>query len=66
MQDLIHLVFSIIHPKERGTHCHAFYFLITGIFLSGFKMTAKQIDEKLSQFRGEEALPMDQVIALKR
>ncbi|XP_074617282.1 uncharacterized protein LOC141876525 isoform X2 [Acropora palmata] len=37
-----------------------------GIFLSGFKMTAKQIDEKLSQFRGEEALPMDQVIALKR
>lgn len=29
-------------------------------------MTAKQIDEKLSQFRGEEALPMDQVNALKR
>ena len=29
-------------------------------------MSAKQIDEKLSLFRGEQALPMDQVIALKR
>lgn len=37
-----------------------------GIFLSGFKLSVKQIDEKLSEFRGEEALPMDHVIALKR
>ena len=38
-----------------------------GIFLSGFKLSTKEIDEKLSVFREEDgALPMDQVIALKR
>lgn len=38
-----------------------------GIFLSGFKLSTKEIDEKLSLFREEDgALPMDQVIALKR
>ncbi|CAH3194613.1 unnamed protein product, partial [Porites evermanni] len=38
-----------------------------GIFLSGFKLSAKEIDEKLSVFREEDgALPMDHVIALKR
>jgi len=41
--------------------------LPTGIFLSGFKLSTKEIDEKLSVFREEDgALPMDQVIALKR
>ena len=40
---------------------------MTGIFLSGFKLSAKEIDEKLSVFREEDgALPMDHVIALKR
>ncbi|XP_048577123.1 formin-like protein 6 isoform X2 [Nematostella vectensis] len=38
-----------------------------GIFLSGFKLTTKEIDTKLSVFRQEEgALPVDHVIALKR
>ncbi|KAL9974456.1 hypothetical protein ACROYT_G011488 [Oculina patagonica] len=38
-----------------------------GIFLSGFKLSTKEIDEKLSVFREEDgALPMDHVIALKR
>lgn len=41
--------------------------LPTGIFLSGFKLSRKEIDEKLSVFREEDgALPMDHVIALKR
>lgn len=62
----VNLIFSIIHTKKRGTHSQSFNLHITGIFLSGFKMSAKQIDEKLNLLRGEEALPMDQVIALKR
>lgn len=38
-----------------------------GIFLSGFKLSVKEIDEKLGVFREEDgALPMDHVIALKR
>ena len=42
-------------------------FFPLGIFLSGFKLSTKEIDEKLSVFREEDgALPMDQVIALKR
>ena len=41
--------------------------LLTGIFLSGFKLSTKEIDEKLSVFREEDgALRMDHVIALKR
>ena len=41
--------------------------LPTGIFLSGFKLSTKEVDEKLSVFREEDgALPMDHVIALKR
>ena len=40
---------------------------ISGIFLSGFKLTAKEIERKLSLFREEDgAFPMDHVIALKR
>ena len=42
-------------------------FNVTGIFLSGFKLSVKEIDEKLGVFREEDgALPMDHVIALKR
>lgn len=46
---------------------HVLKFHTTGIFLSGFKLSVKEIDEKLSVFREEDgALPMDHVIALKR
>ena len=51
----------------KETSLLLFHFYMTGIFLSGFKLSAKEIDEKLSVFREEDgALPMDHVIALKR
>ena len=51
----------------KETNLLLFHFYMTGIFLSGFKLSAKEIDEKLSVFREEDgALPMDHVIALKR
>lgn len=51
----------------KETNLLLFHFNMTGIFLSGFKLSAKEIDEKLSVFREEDgALPMDHVIALKR
>ena len=59
-------MFAVLRVQTSSLACGMFS-LSTGIFLSGFKLSTKEIDEKLSVFREEDgALPMDHVIALKR
>lgn len=62
----VRFVFAIVRVRTSSL-AFGMFSLSTGIFLSGFKLSTTEIDEKLSVFREEDgALPMDNVIALKR
>lgn len=59
-------VFVIVRVWMNLLVCGMFLLFI-GIFLSGFKLSIIEIDEKLSVFREEDGvLFMDNVIVLKR